>query len=173
MENSSGSGFSLLEGGSSEKQSPTVQGRIFRFIFQGLVATLGNLVIGFILLILFQNVPVHYNRVLVLLAVSQYSPAFWVPGFFLGFVINKQMRNRSAQWVGPACVLLLLVCVVCDVWFFSHSSYFRAATKGHYLRYEYDQLFLPVWASVAYSIGAWLALHHARKQGAELSARDL
>ena len=127
-----------------------------------------------------------------LLAVSQYSPAFWVPGFLLGFVINKQMRNRSAQWIGPACVLLLLVCVVCDVWFFSHSSYFRAATKGHYLRYEYDQLFSledgdcsnteclakllilpPVWASVAYSIGAWLALHHARKQSAELSARDL
>lgn len=186
MEDSSDSGFSLLEGRSGELRSPTIQSRAFRFIFHGFAATLGGPVIGLMLLLPFWNGAAHHQGFFVLLlAGSQYSPAFWGSGFLLGLVINDHMQNRSAQWVGPICVVLLLCGFLYDSWFLSHSTYFRVAAQGHFWRYEYDHLFslddrncggdeclgkffgtLPVLTSIAYSAGAWLALRHAKKHDA-------
>jgi hypothetical protein len=185
MENSSETGLSPLTGNPYEDDTPTVQSRLFRFMLHGCVATFGSSVIGFILLVsLLDAGSAQRQGLLLTLATSQYSPAFWATGFFLGLVINNQLKDRSALWVGPLCLLLFSALVLQEVWFLSHSTYFRALTQGHYWHYEYDQYFslndggcgntecmgkllLPsVVSSVAYSAGAWLALRYTKKTSA-------
>ncbi len=183
MENSSSSALSPLRGNPFEEDPTTVQGRLFRFILHFFVSTIGVAFAGWIIVARLDVSSSHHHGWFATFIASQYSPAFWIAGFFLGLVINDYMRNRSAQWIGPICFALLLVLVFADVRFFDHSTYYRTVTQGHSWRWEYYQLFSldngncggseclgkllivpPVLGSIAYSVGAWLALRHKKKK---------
>jgi hypothetical protein len=184
-----GNSLSPLIGNPFEDNAPTVQGRIFRFILHFFVATIVSAVIGIIVIARLDTGPSHHQGLLLTLLIgSQYSPILFVPGFFIGLVINDRMGSRSALWVGPVCVVLLFILVLGDIWSLSHSGYYRAYTQGHYLHYEYGQLFSldnrdcgnteclgkllavpPVLRSIAYSAGAWLAL---RRKNTQIDAKS-
>lgn len=106
-----------------------------------------------------------------------YNPLLWVSGVLLGLLVNRFARHRSACWVGAIALLLMFAVMVWDISIFKRSGYYGALTQGHYWKYEFGQLFspddatcsdseclgkllvtLPVVASIAYSIGAWLGL---------------
>lgn len=108
---------------------------------------------------------------------TAYNPFLWVSGILLGLLINRFAHHRSAYWAGTLALLLMFAVMVWDISIYKRSGYYGALTHGHYWRYEFGQLFsrgdascsdseclgklfitVPVVASVAYSIGAWLAL---------------
>ncbi len=106
-----------------------------------------------------------------------YNPFLWISGALLGLFVNRFARNRSACWVGAIALVYMFAIMVWDISIFRRSDYYATLTHGHYWKYEFGQLFspdnatcsaseclgqllvtFPVVASVAYSIGAWLAL---------------
>ncbi len=106
-----------------------------------------------------------------------YNPFLWVFGMLLGLLVNRFTRHRSACWVGAVALLFMFAVMVWDISIFKRSGYYATLTHGHYWKYELGQLFsrndascsdseclgklfvtFPVVASIAYSIGAWLAL---------------
>lgn len=103
-------------------------------------------------------------------AASILNPVFWLPSLFVGLMINRIVRH---QWAGiaPATAGALVIVIV------AISDLSRA--HGHVWRNEFGLLFSPVssvssdkagralaqlfftfpfLSSVAYSLGAWLAM---------------
>jgi hypothetical protein len=162
-----------------------VPGVVFRFIAHFSIATIVSLVIGFLLLTLLPVGPSHHHRLLSkLLTDVPYSPALWLAGLLTGLVVNTFMRDRSACWVGIFCALLFAGMILASVPGYEHSTYDRQRTHSSFSEYIYGELFslddsqcggdeclgklfftAPVLGSVAYSVGAWLALHPTRKRG--------
>jgi hypothetical protein len=109
---------------------------------------------------------------------SIFNPLFWVPGLFVGAVINRFVRHPRASFA-PAVVgaQIVLGIFFWEASLFRHSAYELAAAHGHVWRYELERLFAPVssfspeeadrsllqlvvtfpfLSSIAYSVGAWM-----------------
>ena len=123
-----------------------------------------------------------------------YNPLVWLPGFLLGFGVNRIVRHRSAPYVVLVGVILLVGIMAWDVSILKHGGTYRGLRPGHYWAYEFRQLFsltdktcgdseclgrilvtAPFIITVAYSIGAWLGLrfgktNNASDQGKEAGA---
>jgi hypothetical protein len=110
-----------------------------------------------------------------------FNPFVWLAGVFLGFSMNRSRRHRSACFVGVLGIVLLFLLMLWDVSVIKHSPGFSSRLGGHYWQYEYDHMLsphnqnadgeeylgkllftTPALSSVAYSIGAWLALRYSR-----------
>jgi hypothetical protein len=106
-----------------------------------------------------------------------YGPLIWGSGLALGFFVNRRARNVSACWVGLIGILLLAFLVGHSYHNYESSIYYRKVTNNSFWVYTDNLLFTPdlakcggseclgelvfttpVLNSVAYSIGAWLAL---------------
>lgn len=155
-----------------------------------LLITLGC-AISFGLLLTFNvrmNLPQHrYDD-----TASIFNPAFWLPSLSVGLIINRFARHRWAAFVPAiAGTLVMITIVVWDAELARHSAYEMAAAHGHVWRYELGLLFAPVssvssqkservlgqlfftfpfLSSVAYSVGAWLAIRFG--EGERLSAAN-
>ena len=184
--------FSLTSSASGEDRSPSVQKRTALFVFHGLAATFPSFVIGFIAVGTMGSGPAPHPGLFRQLATAViYALAFWGSAFLLGLVINDHMRNRSACWVGVVGVVSLVLFVLADAWSVRHYSYYANCVQGHYWKYEYSQFFAldssrycgsdgfgqlfittPVLSSIAYSIGAWLALRFGKRKTADHQDRD-
>lgn len=162
---------------SSRQQPPMLQRKIFGFVGHESVAVVSSLMGGIILLSRASDASLaHQHSLIFRVVASQYSPGFWVPGLFLGFVINYHFRHRSACWIGPVNALLLfaLICVGTLGWphparateqswtyqkclFLSLNNGICGPDAG------FGRLFFtgPTLGSVAYSIGSWLGLRRA------------
>ena len=111
-----------------------------------------------------------------------FGPSVWLAGFGLGFLINRKLRDRAACWVGIIGVLGLAILIICSYRGFETSAYYRQQTGDSYWAYLDESLFTsdsnkcgsseclgqffftaPVVASVAYSLGAFLALRSKSK----------
>jgi hypothetical protein len=169
-----------------DNQNRWVPRALFRFIVHVLFATIGGLVIGGIVLGSLHPILSHHHRLLFkLLTDLPYSPAFWLSALLVGFVVNTFMRDRSACWVGVVCVSLFAGMIVASIPGYERSAYDRQRTHNSFGEYIYGELFslddnecggdeclgkmlitAPVLSSVAYSFGAWLALHPMRKREA-------
>ncbi len=109
------------------------------------------------------------------------NPLVWLAGLLLGVLMNRSRRDRLACFVGVLGVVLLFFLMLWDVSVIKHSPGFSSRIGGHYWQYEYDHMlsphnqnadgeeylgkFLfatPAVSSVAYSIGAWLAVRYSR-----------
>jgi hypothetical protein len=109
-----------------------------------------------------------------------YSPQIWAPGLVLGFLVNREMRNRAAcrVWFAP------VVWLACGIW--DECRIYRFPPlyppKGDFLQRAWHMFFtsnntkawgdtgllpflftMPALSSIAYSVGAWLALQSKRK----------
>jgi hypothetical protein len=179
--------FTLITGGSGQEQSPTFQKKAFQFVSHELAAIAGSLMCGLFLLVRLDGASAaHQHSVIYELLVSQYSPAFWVGGLFLGFVINYHTQNRSACWLGTLNMALLIVIALIDVRNVPHNPYYRSLAEGRPWRYEYRLFFSlhggdefaklffvgPILGSVAYSIGARLGLRNRKKHNEIRSATE-
>ena len=110
-----------------------------------------------------------------------FNPFVWLAGLFLGFSMNRSRRHRTACFVGVLGLALLFLLMLWEVSAIKYSPGYSRRIGGHYWQYEYDHMlsphnqnadgeeylgkFLfgtPALCSVAYSIGAWLALRHSR-----------
>ena len=107
---------------------------------------------------------------------APYGPLIWGTGLLMGLLENRKLQSRSACWVGPACLMLMLLLMAWDVSGTKGVEHYNS-TNGHYWRREYDELLspssgkcvdseclgklfftTPVLTAVAYSVGAWLGL---------------
>lgn len=117
---------------------------------------------------------------------SIFNPAWWLPSFFIGLIINRFARHRWAGFVPViAGTLAMITIVVSGAEGARHSAYEMAAAHGHVWRYELGLLFAPVssvspqkservlgqlfftfpfLSSAAYSIGAWLAIRFGERE---------
>jgi len=175
--------FTLAAGGSGQDQSPTFQKKALQFVGHEMAAIVGSLMCGFFLLFRLDGASAaHQHSLIYQLFASQYSPAFWVGGFFLGFAINYHTQNRSACWLGILNVALLIAIALFDVHSIRHNTYYLKLAEGRPWRYEYRLLFSlhgdqfpklfftgPILGSVVYSIGARLGLR-IRKKDYELKS---
>ncbi len=110
-----------------------------------------------------------------------FNPFIWLPGFFLGFAVNRFVRHRSAPFVGVVGLVFLVGVMFWDVSILKHGGHYPYLTPGNYWDYELLVLFspsdkacgdseclgklfvtAPFVISVAYSIGAWLALRFGK-----------
>jgi hypothetical protein len=109
-----------------------------------------------------------------------YNPFIWLPAFFLGLVVNRFARHRSAPFVGIVGLVLLVGVMAWDVSILRHGGNYRDLSPGHDWAYEFRQLFsadktcrdseclgkilvtAPFITTVAYSIGAWLGLRFGK-----------
>jgi hypothetical protein len=158
-----------------------LQRTVFNFIGHELAAVFGSLVAAFAILSYLDGASSYHQHSLVFrLAASQYSPAFWIPGLFLGFAINYHTRDRSAYWMGIINVLLFVALFFVEVRGLSTSAYSRKVTGGNYWHYAYCEMFSldaqacgadafarlfitgPVLGSVAYALGAKLAFRYEK-----------
>jgi hypothetical protein len=112
------------------------------------------------------------------------NPLFWMPSLFVGLIINRFVRQDWA-WLAPAAIgiSIMIGVILWDVSLFRHSAYEIGLAHGHVWKYELGRLFSPVssfspgkadrsltqlfltfpfLSSVAYSVGAWLALRFGR-----------
>lgn len=116
---------------------------------------------------------------------SIYDPIFWVPGLFVGGLVNRFARHRWA-YLAPSVVAALIVLWVTslEVSVLGRSPLFLELAGGHPWRYEFERLFsvvplnsgdkgaeqlfitFPFLSNVAYSIGALIALGVAGRKGA-------
>jgi hypothetical protein len=106
-----------------------------------------------------------------------YSPVLWGPSILLGFVVNRFTNHRSAYWVGMVGLLYLFSIIMWDTVSIMHLEYIRTVNHGNFWQYEFNQLFAldqrkcsdsgcieelfataPTFTSIAYSVGAWMAL---------------
>jgi hypothetical protein len=113
-----------------------------------------------------------------------FDPFVWLAGLILGFLMNRFRRHRSACFVGALGMALFFLLMLWEVSLIKYSPGYSARIGGHYWQYEYDHMlsphnknpdgeeylgkFLfgtPALCSVAYSIGAWLALGYPRAKG--------
>jgi len=124
-------------------------------------------------------------RVASLGPITVYTPLVWGWALLLGFVVNRKIRTQSACWVGALAIFCLVVIAWRDISFLKNpSSPYHVRVQGHYLSYELKQLFptdendcgsseclqlliftSPLLLSIAYSIGAWLALQNGTRHG--------
>ena len=114
-----------------------------------------------------------------------FNPFLWLTGLLLGYSMNRSRRHRSACLVGVLGVVLLFMLMLWDISGKKNSSYYSSRLGGHYWQYEYDHLLspddrncggeeclgkllfaTPALSTVAYSIGAFLALRYSAAKGA-------
>ncbi len=111
---------------------------------------------------------------------SVFNPTLWIPSLLVGLIVNRFVRHSWA-FLAPAAIgaLVISVMVYWDVSLFRKSAYEIGLAHGHVWRYELGMLFAPVssvspqkservlrqlfftfpfLSSVAYSVGAWLAI---------------
>jgi hypothetical protein len=110
------------------------------------------------------------------------SPLTWGPGFILGFLVNRLTRNRSAcrVWSVGTVWLGYGIWDECRIyrfppWFpprgdFVHRAWHIFFTSNDAKSWGGSPLVLviftiPALGSIAYSIGAWIALRAERKSG--------
>jgi hypothetical protein len=144
-------------------------GLLLHLCIAGIGGTLIVILSGEAISVLLSRVGVRvpdFNPIILLL--------FFLPVIFLGIVVNRSTRHRSACIVGFLGALFLLLVMRSDVSLYERSAYYGNLTHGHYWWYEFQVLFspvcphgeclgkvfftLPFLTSVAYSIGAWLGL---------------
>jgi hypothetical protein len=113
------------------------------------------------------------------------NPFLWLGGLILGFSMNRSHRQRSPCFVGVLGVALLFMLMLWDISAKENSPYYSSRLGGHYWQYEYDHLLspddrncggeeclgkllfaAPALSTVAYSIGALLALRYSAAKGA-------
>ena len=167
-----------MEGGRGGRHLNPLQ----RFVLHGLVATVGGLVLGFVVL---SFVPLHrvgpHWRLITFLTDVPYSPAFWLAALILGYVVNRYMGDRVACWVGVAGLLFMVLLILGSYPGYRHPGYELAASKHSFTNYIVGSLFAldpnrcpgdeclgklffttPMLNSVAYSIGAAAALRRRK-----------
>jgi hypothetical protein len=144
------------------------------------VAVVSSLICGIILVSRASDASLAHQYSLIFRVVAfQYNPGFWVPGLFLGFAINHHLRHRSAYWLGPVNVLLLIVLICVGLLGWPHPTH---ATEQSWA-YQKCMFFSlndgicgpdagfgrllfagPILGSVAYSIGSWFGLRRALQE---------
>jgi hypothetical protein len=156
-----------------------------RFIMHSVLATVGGVLVGFVLLHFVPLPPIgpHW-RLKTLFADFPYSPAFWGSAMLLGFIVNRRIADRSACWVGPFGVLVLALLVGLSIPGYEASGYELNRTGHSFLNYIHGELFgldpkacgsdeclgkvmftTPVLNSIAYSVGAWIGLRFSASRG--------
>ncbi|MGD0163413.1 MAG: hypothetical protein ABSB39_13175 [Candidatus Sulfotelmatobacter sp.] len=109
-----------------------------------------------------------------------FNPLLWLVGVLFGFLINRSRRHRSACFVGVLGLALLFLFMLWEVSAIKRSPGYSRRIGGHYWQYEYDHMLsphnknadgeeylgkllftTPALSSVAYSIGAVLALRYS------------
>lgn len=157
--------------------------KVGRLIVHAAIAGVGCMFVGFLLLSFLQikaRGP-HYFVILFFTDVP-YSPAFWGSAFVVGFFLNRYFKDNLAYWSGPIAVLALALMILIDLAEYEHNSYEIAASNHSFIRYEWGQLFsldpnkcpadeclgkllftAPVLNSIAYSVGARLAVVGAKR----------
>jgi hypothetical protein len=155
------------------------------------LAMVGSTAVGFILVILFSTLlrgvgihgPALFDR---LIFDVPYGAFFWGTALLLGFVADREMQDRSACWVGLLGLVLLFLMMLGDVSGLERSQEYRSYRNGDSWQHEYDQLLsldngkcgdseclgkllftTPAVNSIAYSIGAWLALRSRKTKTAD------
>jgi hypothetical protein len=115
-----------------EGQDRRVPRVIFRFAVHLLLATIGSVVIGVILLTPIAFTGDHPGLLGELLTDAPYSPAFWLSGLPAGFVVNTLMRDRSAFWTGPVCIVLLAAMILTSIRGYQNSIYERQQSHNSF-----------------------------------------
>jgi hypothetical protein len=144
-----------------------------------LIFTALGCAISFVLLASFSiamNSPQHrYDD-----SLSIFNPVFWVPSLFVGLIINRFVLHRWAFFApGIVGILIMTTIVIWDVSLFRRSAREIVLAHGNVWRYELGRLFSPMsslstteedrglvqlfftfpfLSSVAYTLGAWLAI---------------
>jgi hypothetical protein len=144
-----------------------------RFIFQTLVAVVGTTAIWLVMMAVLGRSGENLLDFLPLVV----SPLGWGPGFILGFFVNRGMRDRIACWGWPLSTAWL----VYGIWDECRDYRFPPwnPAKGDFVHRGWHMFFtsfkdagawggsplailvftIPALGSVAYSLGAWVALH--------------
>jgi hypothetical protein len=114
------------------------------------------------------------------------NPVFWLPGLFIGGIVNRLVRHRWA-YLAPATftTLFLILIMFWEVSLFRNSEYSLNMAHGHPWRYEFERLFssvsgsspdktdkvitqlivtLPFLDSLAYAVGGWFGLRFGEPQ---------
>ena len=109
-------------------------------------------------------------------------------GLLTGFSLNSIFRYRLARWVGAFGLAVIAFVVVGGALSTNHGEYYNRLAGGHRLGYQFEQFFapgcgtrtsgggacvlgqllitVPVLSSIAFSIGAGLALRLRQKEPA-------
>jgi hypothetical protein len=155
---------------------------IVGLVFHALMAMVGGVCIGLLLGVfifdpLVAALGLHLNR---WPGIGLYNPIFWLVSAFLGILVNRLTRHRSASWVAAVgvCYLLwslhLYVPGLHTLDYNGVKVYYQGPTgwpsvvRALHMLFSptckdgqcLEQMFvtLPFLSSIAYSFGAWLAL---------------
>jgi hypothetical protein len=114
-----------------------------------------------------------------------YGPLFWIPALFVAFFVNRKLHNDSAKWIWTIGLLWLIGRMVITLRWYD-SRWCNGCSASQFIWYSYfsyrnciqeclGQLLatLPMLSSVAYSIGASLALKFGHHSGHQFAARAL
>jgi hypothetical protein len=152
---------------------------IGRFVFHTFLAIVGSTTIWFLMMAflgrggedLLDYIPLLLN------------PLGWGPGFILGFLVNRRMRNRSACWAWPLSTAWLAYGIWDECRAYRFPAWFPP--KGDFVHRAWHMFFtsphdadawggsslallvftMPALGSVAYSLGAWVALRSRQSRG--------
>ena len=144
-----------------------------RFLFHSSLAIVGTTFIWFVMMAvlgragetLLEHIPLLVN------------PLGWGPGFTLGLLVNRVMRSRSACWGWPLSIVWLGYGIWNECREYRFPPWHPAA--GDFVHRAWHMFFtsfkdagawggsalaiviftMPALGSVAYSLGAWVALH--------------
>lgn len=143
-----------------------------RLVFHTFLAIVGSTTIWLVVMALLGRVGDDLLGYIPLLL----NPLGWGPGFALGFLVNRAMRDRSACWGWPLSTGWLGHCMWDDCRAYRFPPWFPP--KGDFIHRAWHMFFtspndakawggsplallictMPALGSVAYSLGAWVAL---------------